>query len=575
MIPSESPKVVSGKKRAKRVTATTLSKRENLEILYSEIAKLPFIYKAHAGNKFILIEASDLDKMREAGWTWLTTDRTISYRKNWTPWYGLREFVQNSLDETKDVKIVYDDILDATFVLDNGNGFKTKHLLLGEYKGLTEEEQHLVRGCFGEGMKLAALPFFRAGCKIFIRTVGLDITFAMGPFDEHYVHYTFKRPNTNTKGTQICISNFDGSDLVSNFAPFIDKDKVLLSVSKGPEKYDNQKVRAVYDLPGQMYVRDIFVNNVNVSGYESAYFGYNFWLNNPVTALDPDRSYIKDTAYLRNEFSYILGCEDVEFLKKYFSVISQPDANKKISEPRWSFEHRTIRGEFLDLSKPQATAIFKALESVFGSKDFTWSTNYAEAKALEHLHIVDLTNKIPNLLNPLLRYDLVKKASDWIALRDLSKTIAITPEMASTSFGAETGNALRDVIGIFNKITEANCGPSYSVDFFWALESSPEIERVGGFYTHAKKRISISILQLYSISDPIKTFIHELAHALSWGADDLTEDFENQLPAAGYAVLNYFAKNMDDHAKLLANLTHLTTKRWSGMKINFQKESSE
>ena len=137
-----------------------------------ELANLPFVYDKDVKGDFLKITRDKLPEMEKQGWEYLTTDRAINYRSNWDTWYGMREFVQNSLDETGAVDISYDSVNNITYIKDTGKGFMAKHLLLGQHKGMTEEERHTTRGCFGEGMKLAALPFFRAGCKVFIRYGG-------------------------------------------------------------------------------------------------------------------------------------------------------------------------------------------------------------------------------------------------------------------------------------------------------------------------------------------------------------------------------------------------------------------
>ena len=544
-------------------TESTLSLKDELD-------RLPFSYDPEAKNDFMKIEKNNLPKMEEMGWEWLTTDRTINYRMNWTPWYGLREFVQNSLDETGDVDITYDANNQITYVKDNGEGFRTKHLLLGQHKGYTEEEKHLTRGCFGEGMKLAALPFFRAGCKVFIRTVGLDIVFAMGPFDEHYVHYTFKRPNNHKKGTHIAITNFDGSEYKSKFTPFISKEKIVFTRKGGPRKYDENKIRQVLECPGDIYVRDIHVMNTS-KGYDNAFFGYNFWFDHNSDVLDPDRNSIKNPEYIKYEFEYIISCNDVEFLTKYFRRISTPNESLKISDPRWSFEHNYIRGDYMDLTKAEATAVFEAIKTVFGTKDFTWSSNLDEGKALEHLHILDLTHKLPNLLKPLHKYKMVSSAQEWIMLKDLKHTCDITEEMVKENFGEKAAKQMTLVQDIFAEVTKSCSSYNSGVNFFWSIKPSHEVDKIGGFYTHSKRQISIKINRLKSFHSLLFCFIHELGHALSSGAKDISEDFERGLVDAGFYTTTYFGKKPEKLKELRDTVEELGQHDWKSFKIDVSK----
>lgn len=549
-------------------TQDVISVDANREIpLEVELANLPFTYDKDAKNDFLKVSREKLALMSAQGWEFLTTDRAINYRKNWDTWFGIREFVQNSLDEAGSVEITYDAATNITYIKDDGKGFMAKHLLLGQHKGMSEEERHTTRGCFGEGMKLAALPFFRAGCKVFIRTVGLDIAFAMGPFDEHYVHYTFKRKNNHTRGTHIAISNFDGGAFKERFTPFIPKGHLVKSVKGGHRKFDKDKVRSVYDRPGDIYVRDIFVQNVNKS-YERAYFGYNFWFDHNEGVLDPDRSTIKNHDYLSGEFEYLLGCKDVEFLTKFFSRISTPDKALSIVEPRYSWEHRHIHGNNLTLDEDQAKAIFKALQNVFGKKEFTWTSDYAEEKALEHLGILNLNHKIPNLVQPLRTWKLIKTAQEWVMLGDLKHTCEVTERMVADVHGEDAGKALTTTQKILTDIAKSYSSYNSEVVFFWSIKPSREVDRVGGFYTHSKRKISIKINQLRAFHDTMQCFIHELGHAISNGAEDLSEKFEKGMMEAGFNVVEYFQRHENSYRDLKSAIDTLSDFQWTNFKID-------
>lgn len=552
------------------VTAEMTAPKDVIEVvdlpLDQEIENLPFFI-----DGYLKVNKDGLEKMKEKGWDWLTTDRMIDYRSNWDTWFGTREFVQNSLDEAGEVDITHDADKNITYIKDNGKGFLTKHLLLGQHKGLTNKEIHLSRGCFGEGMKLAALPFFRNGSKLFIRTVGLDIAFAMGPFDEHYVHYTFKRKNNHKAGTHIAISNFNGVELKPRFAQFLEKSKTLISI-KGVKSdyhpYEEGKVRQVLDMPGNFFVRDIWVQDLNERKYNNAFFGYNLWFDNTRDVLDPDRTSIKARDFVTYEFEHILGCKDVDFLEKYFRRISQPDEKNGITDPRFSFEHSYIRGEYYNLNKEQCEVILKAIKRVFGDREFTWSQKYEEEKALEHLGILDLTGKLPNLMRPLHSHKLIHSAAEWIMLRDLKHTCTITEDMVKTQFGATEGEAFGTVLKALTEITQIYASSQSKVCFFWSIKPSVEVDRVGGFYTHFERLISVKIDQLRSFHAVMSTFIHELGHALSRGAEDLTEAFEKALVESGFYVNEYFMKRPEEFKKVKEAITKLSHLDWTKLKLD-------
>jgi len=537
--------------------------------LDKEIKKLPFYFDTKEKTPFLKIDSADLPKMKKMGWDWLTTDRTIDYRKSWSCWSGLREFVQNALDETNKVKLEYDFLSNTTYVLDNGKGFLAKHLLLGQTKGLTIREQATKRGHFGEGLKLGILPFFRKGSTVFIRTVGLDITFSMGPFDKHFVHYTFKKPNNHKKGTFIAISNFDGREYKRNFVQFLNKDEIVYKVPLTNEEFANEKNMLVLNTPGKLYVRDIFVQDQNANDWENAFFGYNFWFDDTSHVLDPDRSYIKTKSYLNNEFTKILACENEEFLTTFVKTISTPkEPNlKKVTS---SFEFRHIDGKTLWMTDSQAKVLHKALQNVFG-KEFTWSNSIDQAKALEHLKIIDLAGRFPDVTYTLHNRDLVKTADEWIALKDLNDVIYITNKDIEESFGKKSAKAFSKIIELLENFYKTYY-PNGQVKVFWTVKPSDEVARVGGFYVPGSETISIKLDLLQNYAQLLQTVIHELSHHIS-GATDISEAFENGLTLSAYYFSEHFRKKPAALNKLLTLTFEMNKLDWKKLKIPFEDKN--
>jgi len=507
------------------------------------------------------IQASLLDSLRSE-WQIESLGMMINYKLNWTEWYSIREFVQNALDATESVILLYEDTLKISYIADNGSGIILRHMFLGEQKGETEKEIHCLRGRFGEGMKLSLLPLMREGSRIIIRTVGTDYHFAaverQDPKGNFHQITMFSRPNTITQGTVVAIENINCLPYRNNFAPMIAEDSpevVIVTVKGGPEEYDDCKVRQVFDLPGRVYVRDIYVNTYD------AFFGYNFWFDDTRNVLSSDRNEIRDTNYnIRKEFCYLLKANCVPYLTRLFSQFYSTTSVVNPVTQRSFLKNETIEWAALhrysnldDIEANDAMAIFEIILNLV-NKEFSWSRDSREQKMLEHHGIADLRDILPDLRDMLVQFSLVKDPKDLARAAELTtETVVITAEdfrVATVDEAEELTNALTAIqeqllcfqaaLGYhFNDLRNVNIR-------FYAGNFKGTEQKVYGYFDRRTRTVYIHTKNLNVMTSVLRVFIHELAHAYCEECVDISQEFEDALQDLSTYMIEFVAEGKCD-----------------------------
>lgn len=527
----------------------------------------------------IRMENEDISKYVEQGWVYEPTSILSTYKENWNEWFSIREFVQNSLDETEKFSLVYDDSLKISYIVDNGKGIDIKDMFLGQQKGQDEKQIHCLRGVYGEGMKLALIPLLNNGNKVIIRSVDFDYHFSLITRTSKrgdWAHIgILKQANNLTKGTVVAIQNVNCLKYADFFAPVIAEkfpEKIILTVKDGPEEYDDCKVRQVFDLPGKIFVRDIFVQEID------AIFGYNFWFDNTKAVLGSDRQQLKNPYMASKELNYLLEADSVypEMLfKKLYnntSFLNGPD-KKSFSRER-SLEWMCLERRDIVTNKTTANKIFLIIFGMVGG-DYSWSKNASEQKVLEHSGIIDLRDRLPDLSGILIEYGLIKDPKDLRRAAELTtETVIITPE------DFEIGKIHEDVVEEFKKlISQINCilkGVNQTdgqITIHFYSGNFKNEERVSGFYRRSTNQIFIKIDNIFDFDDLIKVFIHEAAHAICYNnkyADwsykdekcgDITQEFEYCLENVAASIIRLQRKGLCDFDELYSSTTHLNSYR--------------
>lgn len=534
-----------------------------------------------------VISEQDIDQYTRLGWKYRPTSILASYKENWTEWFAIREFVQNSLDETDGFEILYSTDENISYIIDEGSGIDIKDMFLGQQKGATEEEIHCLRGVFGEGMKLALIPLLNENKPVIVRTVGIDYLFTFieevsarkGAFK--YIGI-FTKPNRVSQGTAVAIKNTDCTKYLEFFAPTIaatDPEKILITVKGGYlTEWDECKVRQAFDIPGMIFVRDIFVQ------YSKSFFGYNFWFDSTRDALGSDRVQLKNVWVAKREFFLLLegsASEHPDFIHELIKRIGY-GAGKALNGIEFSAEE-SLEWQLLDqanpsmLSKEVAQSLYLAIFTSVG-QDFSWSENAVEQKALEHARILDLRDQYPNMSKLLGSHGLIRLPEDIVKAAELTdQTVLFTAEdiVTSTEVASLTRERIVEKFSVVVQQLDAllSLVKKYSACkrtkiHFYVGQYEKE-ERVAGFYAPGSDEIFINMKNIFDLDDLLRVFMHETAHAYchttidytGYSHDDcrdLSQGFEDSLERVATICLidaaKHFAVDYDELSSAVNDL---------------------
>jgi len=180
----------------------------------------------------------------------ITYPVSTKYRAAWSDWEAVREIMQNAMDSDTGVEMAYNHPNKVLTILDHGEGFELKHLLIGE----TVKDGETTIGKFGEGLKFALLVLIRSGRECTIETNNLLIQPRLAEmFGQKTLRIDWKRREKSFPGTKVTIKGIDRS--------FQER---FLSLNKA----DNMVNKALVDMPGQLFVKGIFAKEIDsVAGY--------------------------------------------------------------------------------------------------------------------------------------------------------------------------------------------------------------------------------------------------------------------------------------------------------------------
>jgi len=208
------------------------------------------------------------------------------YVRHWGVWEGVREIIQNALDEQDNgnpMTIEYDENHNSLSVENEGSRLDVKHLLLGH---TTKAGIAKMRGEKGEGLDLALLTLARAGLQVKIYA-GDTL-------------WTPKLKYSDSWGTEVLFVN------TRRIKRIIDSTKVIIEGidHEGWEKFSNRFI-PLLDLPDDCMVHNdyygtlidhdsvrghVFVKDIWVQYDKKLKYGYN--LKN--VELDRDRNMVKN-----------------------------------------------------------------------------------------------------------------------------------------------------------------------------------------------------------------------------------------------------------------------------------------
>jgi hypothetical protein len=229
-----------------------------------------------------ILTPEQLAARQRSGWKVFQPGFDMSYKSHWnTPWFFIREFYQNALDEHDEAGVTTYPLLAmaprGAIIADSGRGIGAESLLLRETK-----EQSDLRGRFGEGMKFACIAAVRQGYIPVIESANVIIEacaspLKMGKVEANMLTLLWKERNEQGKGTVITVEGYHGELYKDRFTTFLDPPIFRTYTKIGRFR----RHLGIYTKPaGRLYVGDIYIRDL-----ENARYGYNLW----GIELNPDR----------------------------------------------------------------------------------------------------------------------------------------------------------------------------------------------------------------------------------------------------------------------------------------------
>ena len=255
-----------------------------------------------------LTEARIAD-FKAKGWTVLGTTFALGYKSQWdTPWFIIREFYQNALDEHDVAHVSTIPFLGITseglVIQDQGRGLGAESLLMSEVKQTLD-----LRGRFGEGMKFACIAAVRMGYTPIIETPKVSIQVystevVMGGKSNELLTFVYKENVRPLVGTKIVIPGYHDSLYKDRFTQFLPEPIFKTQFQLG--RFN--RTWAIYKSmigEGRLYVGDIFIRTLTDSMYM-----YNVW----GLDLNPDRISEVDNWSLRSKVGTLWAYVDTSSL---------------------------------------------------------------------------------------------------------------------------------------------------------------------------------------------------------------------------------------------------------------------
>ena len=325
-----------------------------------------------------------------------------SYVKDWTAQDGVREIVQNSLDQQSIDEDNTSFIKASTgcLIVENNNSIlKHSTLLLG---GGDKSENKALIGGFGEGYKIALLVLIRLGFKVHIANYGL------GELWEPEISHSFAYGTDILK--VVCKPLKHGADITKGVSVIITKpehnfNEILSEVSLAHRKY---KVLSTSESVGQLLDPSteggrVYIGGLYITTAKQLTYGYNF--NPGVITVGRDRN-IADTFNIKYNASIYLfknllpeyideflihldnQVEDMEYMEAYSMPnlatqhIKERYANKQVITSEK--DKQTLTDHGIKVSTP--VVVHQAIKAIM------WADGYGKpgAKSIKPKSLKDL-----------------------------------------------------------------------------------------------------------------------------------------------------------------------------------------
>ena len=411
---------------------------------------------------------------------------SYKYREHWGNWECIRELVQNALD-AHSKKYTHDKVDGNLVITDDGPGLELNHLLFGESHKTNENP----RGKFGEGLKIALLVFKRMGydIKIFSRKIVVEVadtTIA----DTTCLRLYYHEPTSSEyfDGTKVVVYNYKGPLFQERFIN--PSTKILYK-----DCYNNYIIKREPGKPGVLYVRDIYVQEL-----EESQFSYN--LNS--CDLEESRNIASAFSIHYNMGSLWICCPKPALLQEFLRAVE----NKK-------YEYNAIIRYLPTYTIKRLRRIFKKMypKSVI-------QTSYASGK-----EAVWRGYRVIDWFNSEHHSGLIKcLPTDQELLAKCAKDKIIRVRASSLK------KQQKDVLNILKRLTN-----DYKIDVAPVIFKNSEIEGMAG------NPILINVENLNDLTSSLSILIHELAHTI-YKSEDMTREFIHDISKAGAELLKPYVE---------------------------------
>lgn len=469
------------------------------------------------------LDDTQIEDLQRQGWRIFEPGYDLSYRSYWnTPWYIVREFYQNALDEHDEIGL-FDVIPTITqepiglVIRDQGRGIGAESLLLRETKVNDD-----LRGKFGEGLKFACLAALRLGYDLTITSSEVEIRVAehqttFGKKTVNLLAFLWKLVEEPHIGTTVVIGGYHGSDYKDRFIPllrneYIPSSKIFEEREKQVGRFDRQNL-LINDpaCENQLYVRDIYVKEL--SERHPSRFSYNLWN----IELDPDRNNVRDAYQLVHSMCDLWAqCDNYSMICDFLQ-----DITEQTYEAGLSFYSMRILPNTKDLWR-------KAWKKIFGTNAVLFTERNASKYAESYGY-----NPIEDIYKPIVDFlmDTIPTDKDVILTKapELAKQIILI----STE---ELNKRLQDNVHVLEwllKEFNLHYYPISSNISAAELPLNPETgKRAAGLWQQSEKRILIDTDYLDNFWIALEIFYHELGHAIAKGAIDYTAEHTEGIQVA-------------------------------------------
>jgi len=425
----------------------------------------------------------------------ITYPISTNYREKWGEWEIVREVIQNAIDTGTKVTTEFNN--GCLKVIDEGNGFELKHLLIGE----GEKDGISSIGKFHEGVKFALLTVARnENMDAVIETNNLIIKPRITKmFEKDILAIDYEITDRKKKNTVVTITGIQEDH----------SDKFLSS-----NLNYNLQDRVLFEMPGKLFIKGIFVKNID------SIFGYNLNIEreNPVSGDIDDEQLNEKICEILEEtknIQYLSGLS--EKIKEMNEVDVKDFIEFKVGYYRiWNFKNKQTH--------------LKALYKAFGSKKICRATNIDYSRQAVYKKWVVVLKNIP-----YLRF--LKKDIDVVSLEKEEVDEKIPYGVLNTQERSNLNWARKIVEGA----TREKIKKLSIVNF----KDQPHI--TGEAKLNSFIKISKNIVE--NRQELLETLIHEMVHYLT-GYGDLTHEFQEAHGKLSTKIIIFILDNKGKKLKM-------------------------